>query len=407
MSAAARQIAAFFTLLAFSGPALADGLTPIQCFRQGLAYSVPAMLNPKLRVIEEMRDYNRVIGQRLRKVAPEDLALEFETALDRLKPMIPQFNREGFLKWARENPPTLTEYKDLIRKNKTVGDVLQAKAARFEELTGKSVPLQDAIDVARGKVNDLLERCKANEGCYELGLKEALGPWFARTCMAGNPVAQRSMVVGLGIVAAGMYVNKVRLKQDFQEMPWDYFANAVLWSVPLTEIACRNAERASAAIGREMQLQKPTTFVGKTQAMLTGYFKTTPKSYLNYMIAAPLNEVTYMAFHTAFENMKGNDVDHSQDKSKFLVYLGWDAVFAVPLSVLVIDPVMMSIMPEIRELSHKLLRHKVIGEIAYNSSDIASRVEISSKRTALFQWFERNFVSEKKPPVSQPAVQSE
>jgi hypothetical protein len=76
--------------------------------------------------------------------------------------------------------------------------------------------------------------------------------------------------------------------------------------------------------------------------------------------------------------------------------VGWDAIAAVPGQVLFVDPLMLTLLPGIKEATLKLVKNKVIAGVVYNISDISSRVSISAKKTKLFQEFEKAFVPTEK-----------
>jgi hypothetical protein len=358
----------------------------------------------KFNLVTNIHRYNQAIERRLSEFANKDIPGQFENALNHLHPMNPSFPRDEFLAWYKANPLTTKELNALKAERKTLGDVLHERALAFEK-TKESIGFEKATSELNEHLAKLRQICGEDPGCHEKGISEFVNKNKSKllSCLRADKDTLGSVISGFVISNIGLVASQLGKNQKASDFPYEILANNVIWTPILGEVGCRNKARAAASqVGTEITAPKK---VNK--------FAQFGKAWVSYMWPwSPLNEISYMAFHIGAEKMRGHEVntDPTHLAKELGMYIVWDTVFAVPRTVLVLDPLYNKKMPAtLKPMIDKLVKNKTITEVVYRfGAEAPIKVGVGALNTRIFQWYEKSILSpvvNGKPgaPVSSPA----
>lgn len=341
-------------------------------------------VNPHTRMIGGLRAYNRMIQRPLSEFSEDQLARAFEEALAHFSPVSSGFPREEFIIWYRKHPLTGEEWEAALRSQKHLGDLLHEQVARFES-AHPGLDLAKTAEEFQEKVRALRKGCGSDSGCFDKNIRKISETSWKSTCIGRNPLALQGMAANLAIANAG-YLQKYAQNRGKEPFVWDLFATNLIWTPILAEIGCRSQLGESSAAGKPVELEYPTTY----RRAFQGFFNGASKDYWQYMRLSPVIDVSYQGVHLLYEKAQGKEVD--LDPSKLALQLGsylvYDAVYAVPRSMLFTDRLMLRAGPVLRQDLMRATGQRT-GKVLYLIPDVGSRVYITAKSADLFKWWEK------------------
>jgi hypothetical protein len=341
-------------------------------------------INPHTRSVKDLRAYNRMIQRPVSEFGDTALPEAFQEALERFSPVSSSFPSDAFLAWYRRHPLSPQQWQQAVKSNQHFGDLLHEQVARFEK-EHPSIDLSKTADEFQARVRSLRQECKGDLGCFEKGVQKVSETSWKSTCLGRNPLALQGMAANLAIANAG-YLQKYAEHGGKEPFVWDLFTTNLIWTPILAEMGCRSQLENGSPVGKPVELEQPTTY----RRAFKGFFNGFSKDYWAYMRLSPVIDLSYQGVHLLYEKAQGKEVD--LDPSKMALQLGsylvYDAVYAVPRSMLFSDRLMLRAGPVLRQNLMRSTGQKT-GKVLYLIPDVGSRVFITAKSADLFKWWEK------------------
>lgn len=305
----------------------------------------------------------------------------------------------------------------------------KTSAAATKEITEKV----SGLEIELKKIREI---CGPDEKCHQAEIKKlftgnVLTKFNSLRCLRGDSQAMKSTLRGLAIANAGMIwqtaSQMAKAKREGrddsveQHLPIAMLANTWLWTFFLAEIGCQNT------LAKKLKEQDTPGPVGamapqqikkSTWNPLNWYtkedLKTIPRNYWNYLVWSPPNEATFYAFYVLQEKMRGNDIEFFDPKAMAgVIGMGmlYDATWAIPRQVLVLDTVYLRKYPALQVYVDRLVKEKAVSEVVMASGDLAIRSFVSKINTQVnnqyMEWAAKFYAEPQASPTSTPTNATE
>ena len=293
-----------------------------------------------------------------------------------------RFNGEAFQSWLKENP-------GVHAGDTKLGDYLSERVDTFS----KTNPVQK-IDHITGDVATQLEKigkkCGQDVACNQRNIAQFFNSKLDNFCLRKQPKLIQDMTLSLAI----SNVSYMKFAHDHpdQPFPYDLMINGLFWTPISQELNCRATLGGAEKLGHRVDFDQPIT---RKEA-----WRRAGKSYATYMKTSPLYSGSYIVLNLGRQLITGKKEIKEEDLTWDNIY---DAAFAVPRSVLLLDPANRMFAPRFqRNLAYKeknylqdhaamaaipkwFLKNNVYSKVAIGIPQSALKIESTTLSTGVFR----------------------